>query len=79
VLLVSQASSEQSLCLGVRAADAETALDVLRRTFAFELETGRIRRIYLVPECATVSVVATACATSRDWPDACSRRSGRPT
>ncbi|BBM73522.1 bifunctional aspartate kinase/homoserine dehydrogenase I [Rhodothermus marinus] len=57
VLLVSQASSEQSLCLGVRAADAETALDVLRRTFAFELETGRIRRIYLVPECATVSVV----------------------
>ncbi len=57
VLLVSQASSEQSLCLGVRATEAEAALETLRRTFALELETRRIRRIYMVPECATVAVV----------------------
>jgi len=57
VFLISQASSEQSLCLGVRATDAEVALETLRSTFAYELETGRISRIYEVPSCSIVSAV----------------------
>ena len=57
VRMISQASSEQSVCLVVDAGDADAAVGALRR--AFEVEIGRddVRRVYAVPDCAVVSAV----------------------
>ncbi len=45
VTLISQASSEQSICCAVRAADAARAVKVLRETFDIECRRQQIRRI----------------------------------
>lgn len=57
VLLISQASSEQSICIVVRAAEAPLAVRALREAFALELERGDVSRVHEVPQCAIVSVV----------------------
>ncbi len=57
VLLISQASSEQSICVGVRSDRTDLALETLND--AFELELGRrdISGISATRDCAVVSVV----------------------
>ncbi|HLA64918.1 MAG TPA: bifunctional aspartate kinase/homoserine dehydrogenase I [Rhodothermales bacterium] len=57
VRMVSQASSEQSICLVVDAADAASAESALRGAFATALARGDLRDIYTVPDCAVVSAV----------------------
>lgn len=57
VLMISQASSEQSICIIVRETDAETAVQSLRQTFALELERGDVNSIGSQLECAVVSAV----------------------
>jgi bifunctional aspartokinase / homoserine dehydrogenase 1 len=57
VLLISQASSEQSICIGVRDEDADRAAHALSATFELELHRGDIHRIYVEPDTAVVSVV----------------------
>ncbi len=57
VLLISQASSEQSICIGVRNEDAERAVLALRATFELEIHRGDVHRIYVEPDCAVVSAV----------------------
>lgn len=57
VLLISQASSEQSICIGVRSADAPRAAMALRTTFELEIIRGDIQRVHIEPSCAVVSVV----------------------
>lgn len=57
VLVISQASSEQSICIGVRALDARRALDSLERAFRRERETGLVTEIRAVEDCAVVSLV----------------------
>ena len=57
VLMISQASSEQSLCVVVRAADASASLEALRATFEFEIARGDVSRVTARPMCAVVSVV----------------------
>ena len=57
VLMLSQASSEQSLCVVVRAADASPSLEALRATFEWEVGRGDISQITARPLCAVVSAV----------------------
>ena len=57
VRMVSQASSEQSICVVVDTADADPAVDVLRQSFAAELARGDVREISALPHCAVLSAV----------------------
>jgi bifunctional aspartokinase / homoserine dehydrogenase 1 len=57
VLMISQASSEQSLCAIVSAADAERSVAAMESAFEWELARGDVSRIFAIPECAVVSVV----------------------
>lgn len=57
VLMIAQASSEHSICLIVREADADTAVKTLRNVFAGELVKRDVSGIYTIPRCAIVSAV----------------------
>ncbi|MEM6782908.1 MAG: bifunctional aspartate kinase/homoserine dehydrogenase I [Bacteroidota bacterium] len=60
VLMLSQASSEQSLCVVVFGADREKALDALRGAFAAEVAQGDVRVSALAQPHALVAVVGEA-------------------
>ena len=57
VLMIAQASSEHSICLVVRNADADAAMGALQTAFQSELDRGDVSRIYALPACAVVSAV----------------------
>jgi bifunctional aspartokinase / homoserine dehydrogenase 1 len=57
VFLVSQASSENSTSIGVRAADSEESVRVLQAEFRSEIEMGEINRIFAENDLATVAIV----------------------
>ncbi len=57
IIMISQASSEHTICLAFRAAEAERALAALRRELALELETRRIDEFELVRELVIVSLI----------------------
>ena len=57
VILISQASSEHSICIGLMQTDAEYACQLLRRTFADELHAGLISDINYEDGLAVVAVV----------------------
>ena len=57
VVMVSQASSEQTLCAVVQSADAARSVAALEDAFELERARGDVSTIYSIPECAVVSVV----------------------
>lgn len=57
VFLVSQASSENSTSIGVRMADAQSAVQVLQQEFRLEIEMGEINTIFAENNLATVAIV----------------------
>jgi len=57
VILISQASSEHSICIGIMQEEAEEACHLLRKTFAEELHAGLISDINYEGELAVVAVV----------------------
>ncbi len=57
VFLVSQASSENTTSIGVRNADSELAVQVLRQEFAPEIARGEIDNIFSEDDLATVAIV----------------------
>ncbi|MEL6449246.1 MAG: bifunctional aspartate kinase/homoserine dehydrogenase I [Pseudomonadota bacterium] len=57
VILISQASSEHSVCIVVPDDVAETAATVVRDAFASELGTGQLQRVSITPECSILAVV----------------------
>ncbi len=57
VLMISQASSEQSICIVVREVEAEPAEAALREEFRLELARGDVSSISFQPECAVLSAV----------------------
>jgi aspartokinase/homoserine dehydrogenase 1 len=62
VALISQASSEQSICVGIPAGVASVAVAALREAFALELARGEIDDVELAPSVATVAVVGSGMA-----------------
>ncbi|NTW31838.1 MAG: bifunctional aspartate kinase/homoserine dehydrogenase I [Bacteroidetes bacterium] len=57
VILISQASSEHSICIGIMQDDAEKACLLLRKTFAEELFAGLISSVFYEGELAIIAVV----------------------
>ena len=57
VTLISQASSEHSICIAVPAEVAERAKDVIAEAFADELASGQIQRVEATGEQSIVAVV----------------------
>ncbi len=57
VILISQASSEHSICIGLMEADSEKARNLLEDTFSEELKAGLISSIHLEKNLAIVAVV----------------------
>ncbi|TLF44483.1 bifunctional aspartate kinase/homoserine dehydrogenase I [Maribacter aurantiacus] len=48
VVLITQASSEHSICVGVSADDVEKSVEVVNEAFAYEIERGKIKEV--IPE-----------------------------
>lgn len=57
VLMISQASSEQSICIVVRENEGDSAVVALREAFTLELVRGDISAIDAEHQCAIVSIV----------------------
>jgi aspartokinase/homoserine dehydrogenase 1 len=57
VILISQASSEHSICFAVPPRHAEAVERVVRRAFAAELEQGQIQSVEVQHGCSIVAVV----------------------
>ena len=57
IIMISQASSEHTICLVFRTSEGERALAALNRELALELETRRIERFELLRNLLVVSVI----------------------
>ncbi len=57
VLMISQASSEQSICIVVNDSDIDSALQELTQAFELELSRQDISRIHAIRNCAVISAV----------------------
>jgi aspartokinase/homoserine dehydrogenase 1 len=57
VMLISQGSSEHSICFAVREEAAEQVRAVVERAFAVELSEGQVQRVGVTKGCAIVAVV----------------------
>ncbi|HEY8521362.1 MAG TPA: bifunctional aspartate kinase/homoserine dehydrogenase I [Gammaproteobacteria bacterium] len=57
VMLISQGSSEHSICFAVREQDAELARRVVERAFAVELQQGQVQRVEVTKGCAILAIV----------------------
>jgi len=57
VVVISQASSEHSICFVVHQNESEKALDLLRDEFARELDAGKVQSISASDNCAVLAVV----------------------
>ncbi len=57
VILISQGSSEHSICCAVPAAQAERARTVVQRAFARELDEGQIQNVEVTGDLAILAVV----------------------
>jgi aspartokinase/homoserine dehydrogenase 1 len=57
VILISQASSEHSICFAVPSRNAGIVEAAVRRAFATELELGQIQRVEVQHDCSVIAVV----------------------
>ena len=57
VVLITQASSEHSICVGVEESNAEEAKTAVDKAFSFEIETGMIEPLLVERELAIVALV----------------------
>jgi bifunctional aspartokinase / homoserine dehydrogenase 1 len=57
VIMISQASSEHSICFAVKAAEATTAVEVLSKRFADAIGAGRVSAVERIDECCVLAAV----------------------
>lgn len=57
ILLISQSSSENDICFIINSADVPRTVEMLRKTFAFDLAHRQVEHITVIPEIAIVAVV----------------------
>jgi bifunctional aspartokinase / homoserine dehydrogenase 1 len=57
VILISQGSSEHSICFAIPEAEADQAEAVVRQAFDSELRQGQIQRVEVTKACSTLAVV----------------------
>lgn len=65
VILISQGSSEHSICCAIPAAQAGSAERAIRRGFASELRDGQIQSVEVTAGCAIIAVVGDGMAGAR--------------
>ena len=57
VIVISQGSSEHSICFAVPQAQAEVARDATEQAFYAEMDRGQIQRVDVTPDCSILAVV----------------------
>lgn len=57
VILITQASSEQSICIAINQNEGEKACEILNSEFEFEIQTGRVRPSVLEKDYSIVAMV----------------------
>ncbi len=57
VILISQGSSEHSICFAIPQVEAEKAERIVRQAFATELARGQMQKVEVSPSCSILSVV----------------------
>ncbi len=57
VILITQSSSEHSICVGIDAVNTEAARNAIDETFAYEIETKKVEPIKVEKELAIVALV----------------------
>jgi aspartokinase/homoserine dehydrogenase 1 len=57
VVLITQASSEHSICIGISADDMEEAVALVNETFAYEIERDKIKKVIPEKDLAIVALV----------------------
>jgi bifunctional aspartokinase / homoserine dehydrogenase 1 len=57
VVMISQASSEHSICFAVPAAQALRAREAVERAFVLERQHGHIQQVAVTPECTILAIV----------------------
>ncbi len=57
VVLITQASSEHSICVGVQASDSKNAENVINGAFAYEISLGKIDPLLVEPDLAIIAVI----------------------
>lgn len=57
VVLITQASSEHSICIGIPESDAQKAIDAVNEAFAYEIEQGKIKPVTAEESLAIVALV----------------------
>ncbi|KAL6783911.1 AHD1 [Auxenochlorella protothecoides x Auxenochlorella symbiontica] len=65
VIMISQASSEHSICFAVKAADSARAVDALRARFQEAIAAGRISCVAALDDCCVLAAVGSAMASRR--------------
>jgi bifunctional aspartokinase / homoserine dehydrogenase 1 len=64
VILISQGSSEHSICFAIPEAEAQRAEAVVRQAFDSELRLGQIQSVEVMPACSILAVVGDGMAGS---------------
>jgi aspartokinase/homoserine dehydrogenase 1 len=57
ILLISQASSEHSICLAIKSYEATLAKDAVEMEFYYEIKSGEMDEVIILNELATIAVV----------------------
>ncbi|GMH34042.1 hypothetical protein BSKO_01876 [Bryopsis sp. KO-2023] len=57
VIMISQASSEQSICFAVKGDDGEFAVRVLRSRFSDQIQDGTVSKVSKMDDCCVLAVV----------------------
>ena len=65
VVMISQSSSEHSICFAVKQSDAEKAVDALNNTFAEAIRDGLIAKIVKIDNVTVLAAVGEAMASSK--------------
>lgn len=57
VILITQASSEHSICVGIDESDATRAKRVVDEAFSYEIETGKVNPLYVEKDLSIIALV----------------------
>ena len=57
VIMISQASSEHSICFAVKQADSDVAVDVLSKRFKDSIAAGRVSAVERIDDCCVLAAV----------------------
>ncbi len=57
VILISQASSEHSICVAIKTSDAQIAKDIIEQEFHYEIIAGEMDKVVIMPNMAVIAVV----------------------